>query len=221
MPDVEAEVGLLIASDVPQILDPLEVRHCQDGGPYASHTIVGWVVNGPLGCRNHRSLIPSFCVKADHDLNQMVKDYYYGDFPESSADDKPEMSQEELHFLKVLDSTVVLKEGHYKTALPFRDCEVTMPNNRVQAERQALWLKRKLHDNKDLYTDYKVFMTEILEEGYARKVPAYTQGLNCVKWYIPHHGIYHPRKPGKTRVIFSRCRLFCKVSRTCCSRVQI
>ena len=51
LPDVEAEVGLLIASNVPQILDPLEVRHYQDGGPYASHTIVGWVVNGPLGCR--------------------------------------------------------------------------------------------------------------------------------------------------------------------------
>ena len=74
LPDVEAEVGLLIASDVPQILDPLEVKHCQDGGPYASRTIVGWVVNGPLGCRNPRSRIPSFFVKADHDLNQMVKD---------------------------------------------------------------------------------------------------------------------------------------------------
>lgn len=143
----------------------------------------------------------------------MVKDYYYDDFPESSADDKPEMSQEELHFLKVLDSTEVLKEGRNKMALPLRDCEVTVPNNWVQAERQVLWLKRKLHDNKDLYTDYKVFMTEILEEGYARKVPAHTQGVNCVKWYIPHHGIYHPRKPGKTRVIFSRCRLFCEVSR--------
>ncbi|XP_068758062.1 uncharacterized protein [Montipora capricornis] len=45
-------------------------------------------------------------------------------------------------------------------------------------------------------------MTEILEKGYARKVPAHTQGLNYVKWYIPHHGIYHPRKPGKIRVVF-------------------
>ena len=86
MRDVEAEIGLLIPSDVPQILDPLEVRHCQDGGPYASRTIVDWVVNGPLGCRNHCSRIPSFFVKADQDLNQMVKDYYNIDFPVSSAD---------------------------------------------------------------------------------------------------------------------------------------
>ena len=26
--------------------------------------------------------------------------------------------------------------------------------------------------------------------------------MYCVKWYIPHHGIYHPRKPGKIRVVF-------------------
>ena len=201
LPDVEVEIGLLIASDVPQILDPLEVKHCQDGGPYASRTIVGWVVNGPLGCRNHRSRIPSFFFKADHDLNQMVKDYYNGNFPESSADDKPEMSQEELRFLKVLNSTAVLKEGHYEMALPFRDREVAVPNNRVQAEQRALWLKRKLHSKKDLYADYKAFMAEILEKGYARKVPAHMQGINCVKRYIPHHGIYHPRKPGKIRVV--------------------
>ena len=54
LPYVKEEVGLLIASGVPKILDPLEVRHCQDGGPYASRTIVGWVVSGPLGCRNYR-----------------------------------------------------------------------------------------------------------------------------------------------------------------------
>ena len=201
-PYVAAEVGLLIASDVPQILDPLEVRHCQDGGPYASHTIVGWVVNGPLECRNHHSRIPSFCVKTDHDLNQMVRDYCNGDFPESTTDDKPEMCQVELPFLKGLNTTAVLEEGHYAMAFPFSDREVVVPNNRVQAERRALWLKRKLHDSKDLYADYKVFMAGILESSYARNVSTQTQGVNCGKWYLPHHGIYHPCKPGKRRVVF-------------------
>ena len=36
LPKVDAEIGLLIASDVPEVLDPLEVKHSQDGGPYAS-----------------------------------------------------------------------------------------------------------------------------------------------------------------------------------------
>ena len=103
----------------------------------------------------------------------MVKDYHNSDFPESSGYDKPEMSQEELRFLQVLNSLAVLKEGHYEMALPFRDREVAVPNNWVQAEQRALWLKRKLQSNKDLYTEYKVFMAEILEKGYVHKVPAH------------------------------------------------
>lgn len=132
-------------------------------------------------------------TQADHDLIQMVKDYYNGDFPKFSADDKPEMSQEELRFLKVRNSVAVLKECHYEMTLPFRDRGVVVPNNRVQAEWGALGLKWKLHDNKDLYADYKVLMAEILEKGYGHKIPAHTQGLICVKWHIRHHGIYHPR----------------------------
>ena len=49
LPEVDAEIGLLIACDVPTVFDPLEVKHSKDGGPYASPTSIGWVVNGPLG----------------------------------------------------------------------------------------------------------------------------------------------------------------------------
>lgn len=28
------------------------------------------------------------------------------------------------------------------------------------------------------------------------------QESSSLKWYIPHHGIYHPHKPGKLRVVF-------------------
>lgn len=45
-------------------------------------------------------------------------------------------------------------------------------------------------------------MTETLERGYVRKVPAHLRGPGFVKWYVPHSGIYDFHKPGKTRVVF-------------------
>ena len=45
--------------------------------------------NGPL------SLLGSL-IKADPEFHQMVKDFYDSGFSESSADDKPEMSQEQF-----------------------------------------------------------------------------------------------------------------------------
>ena len=45
-------------------------------------------------------------------------------------------------------------------------------------------------------------MEGIIDKGYARKVAVYLQNSSGMKRYIPHHGIYHPHKPGKIRVVF-------------------
>ena len=38
LPCLDAEVSLLIASDIPKALNPLDVKHSRDGGPCASRT---------------------------------------------------------------------------------------------------------------------------------------------------------------------------------------
>lgn len=56
-------------------------------------------------------------------------------------------------------------------------------------------------------------MNVILEKGYARKVPS--SQVTCQpgkKWYLPHHGVYHPQKPGKIRVVFECSTKFSETS---------
>ena len=44
------------------------------------------------------------------------------------------------------------------------------------------------------------FMNELILKTYVRESLA---ALETGKyWYLPHHGIYHPNKPGKIHVIF-------------------
>jgi hypothetical protein len=53
------------------------------------------------------------------------------------------------------------------------------------------------------YSDYKTFIEKLLEKGYAEKVDASQCNWSDGKlWYLPHHGVYHPQKPGKIRVVF-------------------
>ena len=42
-------IGLLIGNDVPQALEPKEVKECKGRGPYDVRTLFGWTINGPLG----------------------------------------------------------------------------------------------------------------------------------------------------------------------------
>ena len=112
MPSVKAEIGLLIASDVPEALDPLEVKHSKDGGPYATRTRLGWAVNGPLTRYHHSSCRASFFVKDDTQLQQMIGNFYNRDFSESIADGKMELSRDERRFMQSVEESVSLNAGH-------------------------------------------------------------------------------------------------------------
>ena len=51
--------------------------------------------------------------------------------------------------------------------------------------------------------EYVSFISEVIEKGYARKVSA--EELPPEEgnvWYLPHHGVYHPKKPNSLRVVF-------------------
>ena len=45
-------------------------------------------------------------------------------------------------------------------------------------------------------------MDPIIVEGDAEEVPTDVLHKNNI-WYIPHHGVYHPRKPEKLELFFT------------------
>ena len=68
------------------------------------------------------------------------------------------------------------------------------------AEKRAQYLKKRFEKDSKYFCHYKEFMEEILSKGYAKiSEDAPTDGR---VWYLPHHGMYHPAKPSKIRVVF-------------------
>ena len=88
--------------------------------------------------------------------------------------------------------------------LLFKEQDVQLPNNRHQTAQRLIGLKKKL-ESKDKYrADYVDFMTGIMDKGYARKIDSENLVMQQGKvWYLPHHGIYHPKKPSSIRVVFN------------------
>ena len=62
-----------------------------------------------------------------------------------------------------------------------------------------MFLKRIFKKNQKFFDDYKKFRDNVLAKGYAKQSEVVLFGKT---WYIPHHGVYHPSKPGKIRVVF-------------------
>ena len=63
----------MIGSDVPEVMEPREVRPSKNGGPYVTRTVFGWVVNGHTA---------NF-IKADVELSDHYRKYCNMEFNDS------------------------------------------------------------------------------------------------------------------------------------------
>ena len=104
-----------------------------------------------------------------------------------------------MSFLKIMNQSFSRIGDHCVLPMPFRDTAVKLPNNRWVAEKRLQGLK-KLQKDKKFYLDYKTFTNNLFEKEYARVCS--TDAESDSSWYIPHHGVYHPNKPAKIRVVY-------------------
>ena len=104
-------------------LQPREVRKSKDSGPFATRTIFGWVINGPLGRKGSQKHIANF-VQADAQLNQQFQQFCNREFNDSIYETKMSMSQNDQRALKIMKDTVKITNGHYEMALPWNNLEV-------------------------------------------------------------------------------------------------
>ena len=220
-----AKIGLLIGSNCPKALEPIDVLASEDGGPFAIKTFAGWAVVGPRYMCNeehptvncHRVAAMEVCSgrHLDHHFvvenkvreivtPQALNKMFELDFSERTDDKEQGHSQEDKKFLKIVTQGIRhTEDSHYEIPLPFRRDDVRFPDNKEQVLQRAHWLRKKLINNETFYKDYVDFMNSIIAKGFARKVPSDRLFAKPGQlWYIPHHGVYRAKKLDKIRVVF-------------------
>ena len=88
-----------------------------------------------------------------------------------------------------------------------------LPDNRQMAEARLQSLKRKLERDENFHRKYRDFMDNLVSKGYARKLTAEESERRSTRtWYLPHHGVFHPKKKDKICVVFDAAALHDGVS---------
>ena len=118
----EQKVNLLICLDVPEPLQPEEIRKGQQGGPFAVRTKFGWTWNEPLQINETKSkqCYLSNVMCSDDSLNEQLHQYFNQEFNECLADDRKMMSLEDRKALSVYEGSALLAKHHYQIAIPRR-----------------------------------------------------------------------------------------------------
>ena len=222
--DEDIEVGLLIGLSCACAIKPLEVIPGKQDDPYAKNTALGWGIIGAIRSSDEEG--PE--TKSDIACNRIVTCEVQGT-PKRKMCHLPFKTQvkemisprclpltsmngklmKNLCLLKTKDSKGIhlLADCHFEMPLPLRNENLELPNSKGLALNCLMKLRRRLSGDDQFRKDYCSFMEEIISSGYAEWVPIDETASRQV-WYIPHHGVYHKKKPGKIRVMFD-CSAVC------------
>ncbi|MCG8044768.1 MAG: hypothetical protein N0E48_03640, partial [Candidatus Thiodiazotropha endolucinida] len=218
------KIGLLIGYNCPRGLIPREVIAPVSEGPFGQKTDLGWGIvgiidpcsaeNDPIGV-SHRIITRRVPFDAQSSQNPVmfslktkVKEIISSDIlrlMERNLIDpvisSVAYSQEDQKFLSILENGVKFQDGHYELPLPFKNGSPSLPNNRSVALKRLKALTKRFSSDTKFRHDYYGFMQDLINNGHAERV---TEGMSVSNsvWYIPHHGVYHPQKPDKIRVVF-------------------
>ena len=198
----KTEIGMLIGFNCPEALTHREIVTGQDNQPYSVRTDLGWSVVGGQSeatAMCHRVMSKESPVVFKNVLSLLERDF---------SDDKgAKISQEDLQFLRMVESSITqLEDGHLQMPLPFRS-RPCLPVNKAQSSLRLCHLKPKLERDKMYRDDFVNFVQDVIKYGDADEAQADVKEGSV--WYIPHHSIYHPKKPNKIRVVLDCSSQYC------------
>ena len=200
---------MILGQDVFHAIKPLEYFQGRNQNtPVAVRMPIGWVLSGPLPSPIGVRATIFKCNVEDVALADQVKKWYelesYGTFkqadPRSSADKREQ---------KVLDSTTIHDGSRYVVGMLWVDDNIHLPDNFYASLVQFKSLEKRLEKDLNLKTQYASDIRSDVEKGYVVPVSPH-DSKNCSdrEWYVPHHPVLNPNKPGKVRRILNGASRF-------------
>ena len=159
---------------------------------------MGWTLNGPIS-EGHTAFSDNF-TQADSTLQQTVEKFWKLEDPVHLKDEPLSVTDREV--LELWKKKTTKEDGHYVLPILFKQQLPQLPNNYQVGKHRLDLLEKRLAKDPELKQRYTESIHILLQKGYAEEVSG-TNGIDGVVWYLPHHPVLNPRKPGKVHIVYS------------------
>ncbi len=140
--------------------------------------------------------------RSDERLLELVEGFWNQEVGPITPGTDVAPSREDEEASKKLDDETVLINGHYQVPMLWKTDSAYLPNNKEVALKRFKFLRAKLRKDPALYAKYKETFEKYVTKGYARKMSdAEAAHTTDRTWYLPHHPVINPNKPGKVRIV--------------------
>ena len=203
------EIEIVIGQDFYHAIRPLEhVFGDELDSPCAVRLPIGWVISGPSPDRSSLNSSSFNCVTDDISLTDQIKTWYelesYGAFKQVDA-----RSAADKRALSILKTETVHDGERYTVPMLWSDNDVSLPNNYYSSLAQLKSLEKRLDRDPLLREKYTETIREDISKGYVITVNPHDPSSRAEReWYLPHHPVLNPNKPGKVRRVLNGASKF-------------
>ncbi|XP_064621227.1 uncharacterized protein LOC135484045 [Lineus longissimus] len=200
-------------------IDESRYGECPDTQPYAVKTPLSWCVAGPT-CKTGDQPVPSCNLLvastdvlggngdrtselASESLELEVKKRWEKERHGFACDGIKRMSVEDKRAMQILESKTAFIDGNYQIGLLWREENPCLPNNKASAEKRLRVLQKRFAKDSEYAAMYRKAIEDYITKGYAVQLSDEEAAVTTSKtWYLPHHGVQNPNKPGRVKVVF-------------------
>ncbi|XP_066916601.1 uncharacterized protein [Clytia hemisphaerica] len=205
----DSDVTILIGADLSYLLVQEQSVTGTRNQPSAVKTKLGWML---FGGKAFTSLIvtSNFLKRSKDEISDKIERFWqmesYGTLPDWH---KSNLAPIDQRALEKLEQTSKIIDNRMEVDLLWKEDHPTMPFNRDYAMQRLNSLEKRLAKDTTLARMYDTAIREFIDLGHARILTdSEVKSRSDVTNYIPHHGVTHPNKPGKVRVVFDAAAKF-------------
>ena len=199
-----SDIGILLGADCAQAIICTEIKSVAPNLPHLAKTRFGWSLFGTSSTKGQRTetITAGHLRVEDVELHQMVERFWKTESMGVEFNDRYPLSIQDRNILEMLHKETKLEENHYVVPMLLKDT-LHLGNNYSVAKRRLDFLTKRFKKDENMHKLYKRNIDEYVDAGYATRLSqAEIETRSSKTWYLPHHGVVHPSKPGKIRTVF-------------------
>ena len=192
------EVGIILGQDAYEIQRPLDYKIGTRSEPFAVLTDLGWAVSGPMTGKKSQNGC-HFAFTEDVKVAENIQSWWDIETYASKIN-VVSQSKKEQRAQKSLESTTKFTGERYEVGMLWSEPEPNLPNNYGSALGQLHSLERRFQRDPTLKELYQKPIDTDVEKGFVKILgKSEVKGTFGKLWYLPHHPVLNPNKPGKVR----------------------
>ena len=206
-------IDLFVGLDLAWMLVPSETRKCAPEEPCGWRTELGWIVRGPVRATASFKMATIHLLHAQPEVSleaSFRRFYETESFVQPKTTEaaiQPKLSLDDQRATDIVNGGITQLVLGYEAALPWREGEPRIRNNRALVERRLANLERRFSRDPAFESAYRQSITAYEKERYAVEVTDPFELERPDQFYLPHHGVIK-KTTRKLRVMFDAAAPF-------------